>query len=58
MWLEFDKCYFCKKCEYIINEQKHEIDKKVLRQVHYFSTRLNYTNKKIREILINMVNTK
>ena len=56
-WLEFDKGFYCKNCEYIINKQKHQIDKKVLRQDHYFSTRLNYANKKIREIWMNMVNT-
>ena len=56
-WLEFDKGYYCTICEYIINKQKHQIDKKVLRQSHDFSTRLNYANKKIREIYINMVNT-
>ena len=56
-WLDFDKGYHCKNCEYIINKQKHQIDKKVLRQSHDFSTRLNYSNKKIREIFINMVNT-
>ena len=56
-WLEFDKGYYCTNCEYIINKQKHQIDKKVLRQDHDFSTRLNYANKKIREIYINMVNT-
>ena len=56
-WLEFDKGYHCKNCEYIINKQKHEIDKIVLRQERDFSTRLNYANKKIREIYINMVNT-
>ena len=31
-WLEFDKGYYCKNCEYIINKQKHEIDKNVRRQ--------------------------
>ena len=56
-WLEFDKGYFCKNCEYIINKQKHQIDKRVFRQDRYFSTRLNYANKKIREIWMNMVNT-
>ena len=56
-WLEFDKGYFCKNCEYIINKQKHQIDKNVLRQDRDFSTRLNYANKKIREIYINMVDT-
>ena len=56
-WLEFDKGFYCQNCEYIINKQKHQIDKKVLRQSHDFSTRLNYANKKIREIYINMVNT-
>ena len=57
IWLEFDKRYYCKNCEYIINKQKHQIDKKVLRQSHDFSTRINYSVKKIREIWMNMVNT-
>ena len=56
-WLEFDRGYYCTNCEYIINKQKHQIDKKVLRQDHVFSNRLNYANKKIREIWMNMVNT-
>ena len=56
-WLEFDKGWFCRNCEYIMNKQKHQIDKKVLRQSHDFSSRLNYANKKIREIWMNMVNT-
>ena len=25
-WLEIDKGYYCKNCEYIINKQKHQID--------------------------------
>ena len=33
------------------------MDKKVFRQDHDFSTRLNYANKKIREVWMNMVNT-
>ena len=57
-WLEFDKGYHCKDCEYIINKQKHQIDKNVLRQDRDFSSRLNYANKKIRDIWMNMVNTK
>ena len=56
-WLEFDKGYYCKNCEYIINKQKHQIDKSVLRQDRNFSTRLNYANKKIRDIWMNTVNT-
>ena len=28
-WLKFDKGYYCQNCEYIINKQKHQIDKKV-----------------------------
>ena len=44
-WLEFDKGYYCTICEYIINKQKHQIDKKVLRQDRDFSTGLNYANK-------------
>ena len=55
-WLEFDKGYYCKNCEYIINKQKHQIDKKILRQVRDFSTRINYANKKMRKIWMNMVN--
>ena len=57
-WLEFDKGFYCHNCEYIINKQKHLIDKNFLRQDHIFSTRLNYANKKIREIWMKMVNTK
>ena len=57
IWLEFDKGYYCQNCEYIINKQKHEIDKNVRRQDRDFSTRLNYANKKIRDIWMNMVNT-
>ena len=51
------KGYYCTNCEYVINKQKHQIDKKLLRQESDFSTRLNYANKKIRDIWINMVNT-
>ena len=57
-WLEFVKGYHCQNCEYIINKQKHQIDRKVRRQDHYFSTRLPYAYKKIRDIWMNMVNTK
>ena len=57
-WLEFDKGFYCTNCEYIINKQRHQIDKKVFRQDRDFSTRLNYANKKIKEIYRNMVNTK
>ena len=56
-WLELSKGYYCTNCEYIINKQKHQIDKQVRRQDRDFSTRLNYANRKIREIYINMVNT-
>ena len=56
-WLEFDKGYYCTNCEHIINKQKHQIDKKVLRQDRDFSTRLNYANNKIGDIWMNMVNT-
>ena len=50
IWLKFDKGYYRKNCEYIINKQKHEIDKKVLRQDHNFSTRLNYAKKNRRNL--------
>ena len=56
-WLEFDKGYYCKNCEFIINKLKHQIDKKILRQDRDFSTGLNYANEKIREIWMNKVNT-
>ena len=57
IWLEFDEGYYCKNCDYIINKQKHQIDKNVFRQDRDFSTRLNYANKKIKEIWMNIVNT-
>ena len=57
-WLKFDKGFYCKNCEYIINKQRHQINKKVLRQERDFSTRLSYANKKIREINYSIVNTK
>ena len=56
-WLEFEKGYYCTNCEYIINKQKHQINKNILRQDRDFSARLIYANTKIREIFINMVNT-
>ena len=45
-WLELNKGLYCKKCEYIINKQKHQIERKVLRQDHNFSTTINYAIKK------------
>ena len=45
-WLEVDKSYYCKNCEYIISKRRHQIGKKVLRQDRDFSSRLNYGNKK------------
>ena len=44
-------------CEFLINKQKHQIDKKVLRQDQYFSFRLNYADKKIREMYYSMAKT-
>ena len=35
-WLEFDKGYFCKNCEYIVNKQKHQIDKNFLNKIVTF----------------------
>ena len=41
-----------------IHNQQTETDrKKIFRRDHDFSTRLNYVNKKIREIWMNLVNT-
>ena len=56
-WLEFDKGYYCRNCEYIINQQKHQIDKKVQRLDHDFSNRLYYAKKKIREIYVSIANS-
>ena len=36
MWLGFDKGYYCKNCEYIINKQKHQIDKKFSVKIKIF----------------------
>ena len=36
MWLEFDKGYYCRICEYIKNEWKHQIDKKLLENITIF----------------------
>ena len=56
-WLEFDKSYFCRNCENIIKKQKHQIDKEVPIQDHYFSTRLQYADTKKTEINYSMANT-
>ena len=55
--MEFDKVDYCQNCEYIINKQKHQVDKNVRSQDNHFSTRLPYANEKIREIWMTMVNT-
>ena len=55
--MKIHKGYYCRNSEYIINKRKHQFDKKIRRQEHNFSTRLNYANKKIREVWMNMVNT-
>ena len=57
-WLEFNKGYYCKNCEYIINKQKHQSNKGVLRLDRDFSNRKNYASKTIREIWMKMVKTK
>ena len=55
--MEIDKSYYCRNCEYIINKQKYQIDKEVRRQDQYFSIRLPYVDKRIREIWMNRINT-
>ena len=59
-WIDFDIDYVCgtDECEFNINKQKHQIDKKVLRQRRNFSTRLQYANKEFRKIYFSVVNTK
>ena len=56
-WLEVEKDKYCQNCEYIFNNHKHQIDMKVLRQEHYFPTRLTYANEKTREKYYSMSNT-
>ena len=56
-WLDFDIGFYCRNCGDIINEQKHQIDKKVRSQDHYFSTTLAYADKNIRKIFYSMVKT-
>ena len=36
MWLKFDKGYYCRNCEYIINKEKHQIGKKFLDKIEIF----------------------
>ena len=47
-WLEIDKGYYCQNCECFITKQKHQIDKKVLRQDHTFSV----SSKVYQEVLL------
>ena len=56
-WLEFDKGYYFRNCEYIIKNKNTKLIKKVLRTSHDFSTRLNYANKKLRELYISIANS-
>ena len=57
IWVEFDKRWVCQIRNFIINKQKHQIDKKVLRRDHKFSMRLPYADKKIREVYYSKANT-
>ena len=57
-WVDFDRGYYCQNCEFIISKQKHQIDRKVLRQDKNFSTRLPCANKKMTEFHFFMVNIK
>ena len=34
-WLEFDKGYYCKNCEYTINKQRHQIDKQFSKSLFF-----------------------
>ena len=55
--LEFDKGYYCQFCEYVFVAPKHQIDKEVRRQNHFFSTKIPYASRKITEIFYSMANT-
>ena len=35
-WVKFGSGYYCTNCEHIIDKKKHQIDKKVLEQDHFF----------------------
>ena len=54
-WLEIDKGWVYQKCEFLINKQKHQIDKKSLGQDLNFSTKLSYANKNIKKKDYSMV---
>ena len=56
--IEFDKGWVGQIFIYIVKEQKHQIDKKVLRQYHKFSTRLPFSEKTIREINFSLAKAK
>ena len=55
--MDFDMGYYCENCEQIIDKQKHQIDKKVRRQDHKFSSPLTFAYEKIGEIWMKMINT-
>ena len=56
--VEFDKRYYYQFCAFIVNKQKHEMDKKNFRQDKKYSTRLPYANEKMRERYFFVKNTK
>ena len=51
------KVTFVKIVKILSTNKKIQIDEKILTQDNYFSNKLPYADKKIREILMNMVNT-
>ena len=57
-WIEIDKSSFCPGCEFIKNKQKQQTDKKNLGKGINISTRLPYTDKKIRDLCFDMVTIK
>ena len=50
-WLENDEGYYCQSCEYNITKEKHQIDNKVRRNDHYFSTTLPYAKKRLEKYI-------
>ena len=52
IWLEIDGDYYCQNCEYIFNEQKHQIDKKVLRQDIIFQLGCSMLIKRLKRYII------
>ena len=50
--MEFDKNLGCQNLEFIVDNQKHQIEKKLPEEDNGFSKRLPYANKNLRKNII------